>query len=57
MSKSGGKSDGKMTTGAASRIQSASAKNPSSRTAKSGFASRAQSSAAKGAGGKVSGKK
>ncbi|MFI6309908.1 hypothetical protein ACIBEK_07230 [Nocardia fusca] len=57
MSKSGGKAGGKMTTGAASRIQSASAKNPSSNSAKSGFAARAQFSAAKGAGGKVSGKK
>ncbi|WP_431953287.1 hypothetical protein [Nocardia lijiangensis] len=46
MSKSG-KDGGKMTAEAASRIQSAAAKNPGSASAESGFASRAQSSAAK----------
>ncbi|GGL44269.1 hypothetical protein [Nocardia jinanensis] len=49
MSKSGGRghSGGKMTSSAASRIQSAADKNPDSSSAQSGFASRAQSSAAK----------
>ncbi|WP_280247602.1 hypothetical protein [Nocardia abscessus] len=41
-----------MTIAAASRIQSAAAKNPGSSSAKSGFASRAQSSAAKSGSGK-----
>ncbi|WP_249645199.1 hypothetical protein [Nocardia sputi] len=41
MSKSGGKGHGggKMTAAAASRVQSAAAKNPGSSSAKSGFAS------------------
>jgi hypothetical protein len=49
---SGGKSGGKavpMTGRAASRVQSAAARNPRSSTAASGFAPRAQSAAAKGA--------
>ncbi|MBF6189268.1 MULTISPECIES: hypothetical protein [Nocardia] len=49
MSKSD-KDGGKMTAEAASRIQSAAAKNPESSSAKSGFAPRAQSSAAKDGG-------
>jgi len=44
------KDGGKMTAEAASRIQSAAAKNPESSSAKSGFAPRAQSSAAKDGG-------
>ncbi|MFH8591469.1 hypothetical protein [Streptomyces rimosus] len=40
----------RMSPAAASRVQSAGAKNPGSRTAESGFASRAQSAAAKGDG-------
>jgi hypothetical protein len=50
MSKSGSKNGGhasgaKMTASTASTIQSASARNPDSSTATSGFASRAQSAA------------
>ncbi|MGW0672577.1 hypothetical protein [Streptomyces sp. NPDC002746] len=54
MGKNGGKSSGtggrrtSMTPQAASRVQSAGAKNPGSRTAQTGFPARAQSSAAKG---------
>jgi hypothetical protein len=49
---SGGKSSGKavpMTGKAASRVQSAAARNPGSPTAASGFAPRAQSAAARNA--------
>ncbi|MFE4056707.1 hypothetical protein ACFXP3_10485 [Streptomyces sp. NPDC059096] len=54
MGKNGGKSNGtggrrtSMTPQAASRVQSAGAKNPGGRTAQSGFPARAQSAAAKG---------
>ena len=43
----GGDEGSKMTLGAASRIQSAADRNPSSASATSGFKERAQSSAAK----------
>ncbi|KAF9908574.1 hypothetical protein EC991_009719 [Linnemannia zychae] len=45
-------SRGKMTSSAASRIQSAADRNPGSYTASSGFKQRAQSSAARNANGK-----
>lgn len=45
--KSGNSPKSKMTSEAASRIQSAGDRHPKSETAKSGFASRAQSTAAK----------
>ena len=52
MGKNRGKGTGgrrtSMTPQAASRVQSAGAKNPGSRTAQSGFPARAQSAAAKG---------
>jgi hypothetical protein len=56
---SGGKSAGKaspMTGKAASRVQSAAARNPGSPTAESGFASRAQSAGGRNAGGRGGGK-
>lgn len=54
MGKNSGKSNGtgghrmSMTPQAASRVQSAGAKNPGGRTAQTGFPARAQSAAAKG---------
>lgn len=60
---SGGKGGGaaksgagqRMSPAAASRVQSAGAKNPSSRMGTSGFTSRAQSAAAKGGGSRQEG--
>ncbi|MEK8141639.1 hypothetical protein NKH18_00635 [Streptomyces sp. M10(2022)] len=46
--KDSGGQRGLMTPQAASRVQSAGAKNPGSRTAQTGFPARAQSAAAKG---------
>ncbi|WEH44030.1 hypothetical protein [Streptomyces sp. AM 2-1-1] len=46
--KGSGGQRGPMTPQAASRVQSAGAKNPGSRTAQTGFPARAQSAAAKG---------
>jgi len=55
MSKGNNGGRGGMTQQAASRIQSAGARNPGSSTAKSGFGSRAQSSAAHNASGQSQG--